>query len=101
MKIIDLHKLLVLQFVYRSVYSKPNTPENIKPYSKRNTAVHTRDTRDKLLLHPKSEVKTAMGASSIYWNGVSLWNNLPLHIREIRDEKQFKINLKLHLMSGY
>ena len=101
LKINDLHKVLVLQYVHRSVYAKKNTPDNIKEYFKRNTTVHAINTRDKLLLHAKYQIKTAMGASSIYWKGVSLWNNLPLSIREIRDVKQFKNSLKLHFMASY
>ena len=101
LKLIDQQKLLILQFVHRSVYPNHATPENVKNYCKRNTAVHNANTRDKLLLRPTIEIKTAMGATSIAWEDVSLWNKLPLNIRQISDPKLFKFTLKQFLMTDY
>ena len=100
LKVEDMHKFLILQFVHKSIYITMNTPESCKGYFTLNTNAHGINVRDNRLVKIPL-VKTTMGATGVYWFGASLWNKLPYHIRNEHDIVKFKKNLKAHILSKY
>ena len=98
LKIDDMHKYVVLQFVHKSVYADDNSPETLRTYFVRNDNSHS--VRDNLLLNiPRA--RNAIVSTTVYWLGASLWNKLPYHIRKEQDIKTFKEKLKDNMLSMY
>ena len=88
-----IFKILIL--TYRAVNgSGPRyTMELCEPHSSQRSL---RSNRQRLLKPPKTKLKT-YGDRAFASSAPSLWNNLPLNIREIENFETFKTNIKTYL----
>ena len=88
LKIEDLYKLKVLQYMYRSelVHDHPATHD----YSTRNAHLIT------LPLFNKSKSQR-----TIFYKGIIYWNNLSPSLQNIRNENMFKNALKSMFIGEY
>ena len=100
LKMNDLNKFLAAKIVHRSVYPTDNTPEQLRNYFVLNVNVHDRDVRDKLLVR-LPDIKSAFGEKCLHWFGAYYWNRIDARIRNIKDIKIFKKELKTSILNSY
>ena len=96
LNIFQLHRLCVCSFIYNLLNG--NLPHSASRYcSFVSHRYSTRsNTRNDLKL-PK--IKTNYGKFSLSFVGVSLWNDLPLPVRECSSTYSFRRSLKSHLLT--
>ena len=63
---------------------------NLASINPRNVPTRGHDATLLNVLRPKSK----LCKKSNCYNGPTLWNNLPVHIRSLKDKKQFKSEIK-------
>ena len=88
-----LHESRVLVFIHKFIYNKDKLPVIFSSYFTPNSFIHSYDTRNKSDLHIES-IQTAIGKRSVTIKGCSLWNKLPLDLKETKSVKHFKVELK-------
>ena len=72
---------------YKNVFNEVSTMHNI----------NTRHSANQNLLIPKRN--TEYFKNALCYDGIKLWNNLPVYLRKINNLTSFKLLLKKHLLS--
>ena len=101
LKVNDLHKLQLASFVYES-YMQQN-PGEFHSYFTDVTKVHSYSTRqasDKDLFIPRKNT-TQYGLYSVRYAGASLWNSIPIDIRNKSSVYSFCKSLKQYYINLY
>ena len=95
----DIFKIEILKFVHDCL-NKNNPPQfhNYFTYSLSN--LNTANLRD-LKLHTPQIRTSTYGLKSLLYNGVIVWNNVPLTLRSITSRKLFAAKLKKLFISLY
>ena len=60
---------------------------------------HSHNTRYSSMSFSIPSVKT-QGKHTFRYTGITLWNNLPMHVKQSQDLKQFKHNCKIFLIDS-
>ena len=92
----SLYKFKLICFVHKYVHYRSDLPEIYQNYFTFNSEVHKHDTRDKDSLHVLL-ARTSGGQRSIKIEGSKLWNSVPMSLRSVRNQKEFKRKIKLML----
>ena len=89
LKLPDIHKFLVLQYVYNNLdnFQLPNS-------------IHHYNTRRQNELRPQFQ-RLTLTQHSLKFSGPKFWNSLPLNIRQSNSIISFKNLLKSHLVDQY
>ena len=99
LKILNLYKLndyLTCQFMFR-YFNLQNLPEIFTNYFLTNKDVHNYNTRNALMLH-KNCNRTNYKKRTLAIKGIDLWNNLPVHQKQIRSYSIFKTTIKKYFL---
>ena len=88
LKITDIHKYSQAYFIHENL-------EEIESF----TSSHSHNTRQNAL-NPNFQ-RLALSQRSIFYSGITYWNSLPLHIRNIDEINSFKKNLKKFILESY
>ena len=92
LKILNLHKLndyLTCQFMFQ-YFSFRNLPQIFTDYFLTNKNTHNYNTRNCN--------RTNYRKRTLAYKGIDLWNNLPLHQRQIRSCSLFKTTTKKYIL---
>ena len=89
----SLFKLHVLKFMHAFYFCKEKLPVVLHAYFVKNSCIHSHNTRNKNDFHVNS-VKTYNGIRKITTLGATLWNGLPVKIRNDRSIKNFVFGCK-------
>ena len=98
LKINDIYKFTILQFVHKCVHSTQITKFNT--YYKTSDVDHDYQTRTKHHLHTQ-RYRTELGKSTVHNQGATLWNSIPVEIKDIEIYDQFKNKLKDFILNQY
>ena len=84
LKLKDLHHYNLCYIVHKFIHTPDLLPEATNELFCRNEQIHNYNTRQKKDLHPvKINTKLIYGEKTISFQGTTLWNSLPNHIKEI------------------
>ena len=101
LKLKDLHHYNLCCIVHKFIHTPDLLPEAINELFCRNEQIHNYNTRQRKDLHPVKINTKLYGEKTISFQGTTLWNNLPNHIKEISTIRAFKHKLKQHLHDKY
>ena len=101
LKFSDIIHLEILSFVYQ--WSHKITPTCFPDYFKPISSVHSYYTRqslnENLLVNPVHT--TQYGIHSLRYTGTTLWNSLPINVKQITPLFRFHQNIKNSMVNGY
>ena len=92
-----LHNYQILLLMHKYVYHRSRLPPAFSAYFDENKLIHQYNTRQKDNFHTYT-VQSEIGKRSIKFQGCTLWNNLPMDIKEIQSCCSFKLKLKDYLL---
>lgn len=95
--ILSLHKMQLLLFVHKYVFSRNTLPEVFHDYFIENSMIHSHCTRSQADFHILP-IKSTFGQKSSNFKACKLWNELPEQLKHNSSLLSFKKNLKLMLM---
>lgn len=94
-----LHNYQILIFMHNYVHHRTKLPAVFSDYLAENKLIHNYNTRQKDDFHTHA-VKTETGKRAIKYKGSTLWNNLPVDIKNIQSSHTFKYKLKNYLLQS-
>ena len=98
LKLNDIFKLQILQFVHR--FDNGLLPTVFNPYFTRNIDIHAHETRQLNKFHV-NKAKTSHGQRTIKVVGAKLYNNTPDYITSSKTTSKFRSSLKKFLLTFY
>ena len=98
LKVNDLYKLRVLNFVYKAVNRE--SIDQFCNYFPSRVNIHDHNTRQKKQLVVKN-VKTNFGKSSVYFQGANLWNTYSQHCESAKTCNSLKRALNNVFLNNY
>ena len=101
LKLKDLHHYNLCCIVHKFIHTPDLLPEAINELFCRNAQIHNYNTRQRKDLFPVKTNTKLYGEKTISFQGTTLWNNLPNHIKEISTIRAFKHKLKQYLHDKY
>ncbi len=84
----------------RNQWDRPKSMHNVKTVLTRLTQSNSVNTRNK----DKLDIplyNSASGQRTFHYRAVSIWNELPNHIKDIDTLDRFKLEYKRHLLHGF
>ncbi len=96
LKFMDIVDFKTTQIIYKA--KKNLLPNNIQKWFKERESGYNLRRRGNLL---QSKVRTTLKSMCISVNGVRLWNNLPVTIKESKHIAQFKRQFKILTLENY
>lgn len=97
--IFDIFNIELLKFVHDSLNKR--NPHQFHDYFQYSySSINTNSARDNKLKLPRART-TTYGLKSIQYHGAKLWNEIPLHLRNIKSRKLFTSKIKHQFIETY
>ena len=101
LKLKDLHYYNICCITHKLIHSPTLLPEAINDIFCRNDQIHDHDIRYKIDLHPVKIETKLYGEKTISYQGPTLWNKLPKHLKETTSAHIFKSRLRKYVLENY